>query len=147
MNHILDQWRSVIASRGDAETFSDRVGRCYELSGRYVMDHRDCKLVHGSIQGFDNPRIDHAWVILPSGEHYDTILDLALPESAFIDYFNAEVDATYSMIELAENSVRTGHWGPWPMQSQAVNVGIRVYDLEHGQWGVARTRRVDWSRL
>lgn len=140
MNHILDQWRSVVAARGDAETFSDRIGRCYELAGRYVMEHHSAKLVHGSIQGFDNPRIGHAWVILPSGEWYDTILDLALPESAFIDYFNAEVDATFSMIELAENSVRTGHWGPWDtgsIQTQAVNLGIQVQEISTGSNGTS----------
>lgn len=43
-----------------------RLGQCYVLSGRYVMDHQESILVHGSINGrrwtgkdFDNP---HAWV-------------------------------------------------------------------------------------
>ncbi len=135
MKHIQRRWGEIVASRDDeflaredGLTFQDRLGRCYELAGKYVMRHHDCTLVHGSIQGFGHPRIGHAWVIFPSGAWYDVISDTSLPEDVFKGYFNAQVDATYTFTEMASASVRSGHWGPWDGSVKLASGSVQYHD-------------------
>lgn len=51
----------------EGEPFKARLGRCYELAGRFASHNEDAILVHGSIQGFGKPRLDHAWVEIDGG--------------------------------------------------------------------------------
>ena len=98
-----------------------RLGRCYELAGRYVMDLRrgrrpvpqgDVVLVHGSIQGFGNPRIGHAWVDLGS-KIYEPITDEEWDAYLFSQMFNAIPEASYPWDELSTMLAVYQHWGPW----------------------------------
>lgn len=106
------------AGRSD-EAFRDRLGRCYELAGRFVVTDfanpaaRGSKLVHGSIQGFGNPRIGHAWVIMPDGTRYDPVADEEFDPEVHESYFNAIEDNVYDADEVRVWTVKTGHWGPW----------------------------------
>jgi hypothetical protein len=50
-----------------------RLGRCYELSGTIALHNPHVMLVHGSIQGFNFPRIAHAWVELPDGSVWEPV--------------------------------------------------------------------------
>lgn len=90
----------------DDALLSDRLGRCYELSGRYIVDHPGCRLVHGSIQGFGYPRINHAWVILPSGDRHDPVADLTLSPVAHEAYFSAIEDVVYDAHEAMAEMLR-----------------------------------------
>lgn len=95
--------------------FRARLGRCYELAGRHVMNARDgSSLVHGSIQGAGNPRIGHAWVQLPDGAVYDPVLDQEFPADVHAVVFSARTEQVYDLEGVAVETIRSGHWGPWP---------------------------------
>jgi len=106
-------------------TLKQRLGRCYELSAKYVLDHPDAVLVHGSIEGGGHPRIGHAWVNLPPetvklddlvielGLIHDPVTEMTMPTEAWLFLHNAEVDDTYTFDELRELIVATHHWGPY----------------------------------
>ena len=95
-----------------------RLGKCYELAGRYALDHPDAVLVHGSIQGNGHPRLGHAWVVLASGQRLDLVTEYELPRDAFERFFNAEVDATYTHTELCLQIVDAKTWGPWTKEER-----------------------------
>lgn len=101
-----------------------RLGRCYELSAQYVLDHPDTVLVHGSIQGNGHPRIGHAWVTW--SEHvtlgdldievatiHDPVTEMTMPAEAWLFLHNGIADDTYTIDELRELIVETRHWGPF----------------------------------
>ncbi len=94
----------------------DRLGQCYVLSGRYVMDNQNAILVHGSINGrrftgkdFDNP---HAWVE-EGNEVYDPVWDQRLPKEAYYGIMNAKSIKQYNYEEMAKLMLRNENWGPW----------------------------------
>jgi hypothetical protein len=96
---------------------SDRLGKCYQLAGRYVVDHHDVTLVHGTINGrkwgladFDNP---HAWVVEADGVVYDLVWDDRFDADAFAAIFDAKEIVRYSRVEVRNLILQTEHWGPW----------------------------------
>lgn len=94
--------------------FEDRLGRCYELAGQYVMSNPGSVLIHGSIQGYGNPRIGHAWVIDADGEVFDGTMGTHFEdEMEYEEYANAEGVVSYTHDRMRVEMVRTGHWGPW----------------------------------
>ena len=98
----------------DDSTLQGRLGNCYRLAAKYVLDKRDgTKLVHGSIQGMGNPRIDHAWAVRPNGTVHDAVLQEDFPQKVHDALFNAETDHTYTKEQVLDQTVATGHWGPW----------------------------------
>lgn len=91
-----------------------RLGRCYELAGIYVLEGDDgLTLVHGSIQGFGNPRLKHAWVELPSDCVWEPATNKKWSKRTFELVFNPVVDVKYDHPALARNTVLFEHWGPW----------------------------------
>jgi len=90
-----------------------RLGKCYELAGGFVLDHRDAVLVHGTIQRDPHPPNGHAWVELANGHLLDLVTEYELPRDAFERYFNAKPVARYTYKETCQKAVDTGHWGPW----------------------------------
>jgi hypothetical protein len=106
--------------------FEKRVGDCYRLAGRYVLDRHDAILVHGTINGrrwtgidFDNP---HAWVE-EGDECFDPVSEWRLPKEAFYELMQAQIHKKYTWEEAAKLMCRNKHWGPWHKQ-----VGERVQD-------------------
>jgi hypothetical protein len=95
-----------------------RLGRCYELSARFVVDHRDATLVHGSIEGMGHPRNPHAWVLLPSGDIFDPVLDSEMSADAWAAFASPRVERTFTRDELVPLLVEFGHWGPWPASEE-----------------------------
>ena len=100
---------------GVEDTFKERLGRCYELCGRYIMHHLDdnIKLVHGTITNKlgDGKTIDHAWI-----EKGDDILDLISDKRYSKEVYNALFD--YKVINIynprdALKLMCTQHYGPW----------------------------------
>lgn len=96
------------------ENFEDRLGKCYELSGRYVIDHGGVTLVHGRITDkfCTGLTIDHAW-IEENENVYDPVLDTEFPKFLYYELFNAEARNAYSQTKACVHMLRTEHFGPW----------------------------------
>lgn len=93
----------------------DRLGQCYALAGRYIIDHygSDLALVHGTIQGFGAPPLDHAWVRFPDGRVWEPATNTIYSPGDFQVLFNPQEVQTYSGKEAMSKMVDTGHFGPW----------------------------------
>lgn len=103
-------------------TFDDRIGNCYEYAAGYlIVDGKkgpDMNLVHGSIRGFGNPRIKHAWVEVLDGDGnisavYEPGSNHLWSPPMFGQFFNAHVDARYPKDKAYVNLIKTEHYGPW----------------------------------
>jgi hypothetical protein len=101
-------------------SYSQRLGRCYELAGNAVLDEKDWKLVHGSIQGFGNPRLGHAWALTDDGRVYEAVFDEFWPAKAFANFFSPIEDAVYDFDAMATNMLTTSHWGPWSEERSGI---------------------------
>lgn len=92
-----------------------RIGRCYELAGRYILNTEGTKtrLVHGIILSpFPDVPIQvlpHAW-IEENGEVYDLVLDARWPKDAYYNYFKAVSKNIFSREEFREKVLQTGYW-------------------------------------
>lgn len=98
-------WSEVVAS------LQDRLGKCYVLAGRNIYEGWD--LVHGSIQGWNHPRIGHAWNIKPDGKVYDPVMDQEFDPDTHRLAFKAEEYGRWDPTEAATMATKEGHWGPW----------------------------------
>ena len=96
-------------------TFRQRLGRCYMLAGRFVSYDAPAgtRLVHGTIQGRGHPRTGHAWAILPDGRVWEPITMQVYRPGAFKAIYSAQPVGTYDQQTVLQESLRTGHWGPW----------------------------------
>lgn len=118
-----------------------RRGRCYELSGAYLLDHGDSdptlRLVHGwpimqSGGEYAGLRFGHAWVervraipvpvnggegfaTIEIRESWDSVSRQWFPTDLFRSLGQIEPDQcqTYDLSDLRSLAVATGHWGPW----------------------------------
>ena len=97
-----------------------RPGRCYELSGRYILNDAapDAVLVHGSIQGFGHPRIAHAWVEDGESGIWEPVTDEHYPPEVFAALFNPLREHTYTSCQTSLMALKTKHWGPWNASPQ-----------------------------
>ncbi len=95
----------------------NRLGDCYRLSGRYVMDNQEkAILIHGTINGvrftgkdFDNP---HAWVE-EGNEVYDPVWGKRFSKDVYYDMMRVNVNKKYNWEEVAIAMLRADNWGPW----------------------------------
>ena len=106
-------------------TLSERLGRCYELSGRSMFPtHIDrartqgqpvpIGLIHGSMHGPDAPtRIKHAWLLLNSSEIWEPASGLVYDGPTFKAYARAEVDSLFDAVEANRLLMKHEHFGPW----------------------------------
>jgi hypothetical protein len=91
-----------------------RLGRCYELAGEFaLMGDEGVILVHGSIQGFGNPRLKHAWVELPNGSVWEPASNKEWDRQVFDRVFNPQADNKYDQLSVAKYCTQHEHWGPW----------------------------------
>lgn len=99
-----------------------RLGRCYELSGRYVMDHSGTELIHGTITRQDGYTISHAWVEYEEtvGQYkikmtYDPVMDQELPWDAYERMLGAKIEKRYTKDQMIETMFKDKkpNWGPW----------------------------------
>lgn len=104
-------------SRGPAETQEQRAGRCYELAGHALLlgsAPRDSLLIHGTIEGFGNPRFGHAWLLLPDFNNiWEPMQAKIWPLIVWRGIANPKVNRTYSYEELQRFALKFEHWGPW----------------------------------
>jgi len=92
----------------------DNLGRCYELSFKYLISHSDWKLVHGYITNIFPPHqtIDHAWCI-KNDIIYDVIYEEEFPLQVYQSLFKCEVENVYTYDEAIEKYEEFGHCGCW----------------------------------
>lgn len=107
-------------------TDNPRLGKCYELSGRYVSRHPDSVLVHGRLNNphVDNKKymdqVDHSWVE-ENDEIYDPVTDARWTKDDFERIYKPVVYKKYSYIEVLKCMMRYKHWGPWDDIKKSVN--------------------------
>ena len=104
-----------------------KLGRCYELSGRYVLDHPNYNLVHGTITRKDGYTIDHAWTEKNTqmGQYnmsmvFDPVMDLELPWDAYERLLGAKVKKKYNATQMSKSMLGAKHWGPWGVKEDVV---------------------------
>ena len=74
----------------EEKVFKDRLGRCYELAYKFIKDHPEAKLIHGSIRGSgEEKRIKHAWCEI-GDKVFDGILGKMVPKWLYAEMFNPE---------------------------------------------------------
>lgn len=123
------------------ELIQPETGRCYETSFIWVLAHQthlperaaialDIKLVHGSIQGADQPRIGHAWVTFRGQDRryaYEPSIGVILPEKDWRTWADARAYVTYPAASIPKLGGQHQHYGPW----HAVPFGLD--DCPHGK--------------
>ena len=98
-----------------SESIHDRIGKCYELAGRYVTSNPNSILVHGKLinpytRGFKE--LDHAWVE-DGGDILDPVMDIKMPKEAYESWFKVKPYKKYTHTEVLKLTLETGNWGPW----------------------------------
>ena len=93
--------------------FKKRLGRCYELAGRFASGNQGCFLVHGTVQGFGKPPLEHAWVELEDSTVFEPSTNKIYPAEVFNAIFNPQPAARYSHQGVLKHSLKHEHWGPW----------------------------------
>ena len=103
------------------DSFRERLGRCYELAARYAFDHGGT-IVHGTIEAFGNPRIQHAWVELPGGRIYDAVAAQEFPKGDYEQLFDPRPEARFDPDEARIALLRNNHWGPWTSKTASSEI-------------------------
>lgn len=93
--------------------FEDRLGDCYPLVGQYMFNHRDSTMVHGTIQGYGQPRLEHAWVENPNGTIFEPATGHLMSKEEFTAWANPEKEVRYTYDAAVFEMDQSGHWGPW----------------------------------
>lgn len=102
-----------------------RLGRCFELSYEFCLNHSDYKLVHGTITNkFNNVTIHHAWCE-KDDMVYDAVQDLELPKIAYEGLYQCKVEYAYSFMEFTDWVNKTRTTGPWEPMSE---LDLSMYD-------------------
>jgi hypothetical protein len=97
------------------EKRNHRLGKCYELSGRYVSVHPHSILVHGTlINPFNkgHPVLDHAWVEI-GNEIFDPVMDKTWPKQVYESLFKVKIEKKYTYDEVIKMMDTHSNWGPW----------------------------------
>lgn len=114
-----------IANRDEiikTRNMAKRLGKCYELSGRFAMNNPDWTLVHGTITRQDGSgyTIKHAWVEKKEKFDqyevlwvFDPVWDNKLPWEAYERLVGAKVGKRYPYEKLMEKLAKEQNWGPW----------------------------------
>lgn len=95
-----------------------RLGRCYELSAKHVLEYHDDVLVHGIVMDPSGMgkyiTIAHAWIEFQDGTQvYDPVMDQTFLKEVYYQIYEAKAEATYTLKQLCPLLVTTKHYGPW----------------------------------
>ncbi len=94
----------------------EKLGQCFVLSGRYVLNNSDAILVHGTINGFRFTGKDfdnlHAWVE-EKDEVFDPVWDKRFPKDLYNEIMNVTIHKKYNQEEMLKIMLQHGNWGPW----------------------------------
>lgn len=103
--------------------FKQRVGKCYQLSANFVLEHRGFILIHGTLRSpflaTLNTEIDHAWcesvkVI------YDPVLDRRFKRDDFDAIFQPVRLFRYEWRQVMNKLCDEENYGPWDYIPTAV---------------------------
>ena len=94
------------------EPFNKRLGRCYEIAGRYASEHPNSILIHGSIEGMGFPRIGHAWVSV-GPDIFEPATGHIMTKAEFGKWASPQIDDAYPYPDVLEKIVSSKNWGPW----------------------------------
>lgn len=97
-------------------TEAERAGRCYELAGYALLlgtAPAEAILVHGSIEGFGQPRIGHAWLQVAEDGIWEPMQGKLWHPLIWAAIAHPVVEVAYTKRELAEMVSETENWGPW----------------------------------
>lgn len=97
----------------DDAPFERRLGYCYVLANRFMWNHPDAILVHGSIAAFGMPRLAHAWVMSADGSVWEPITNALYESGDFLAMFNPKAEARYTANEAARAALLSNNHGPW----------------------------------
>lgn len=103
---------SAFYNPNEKEPLKQRLGRCYELAGRLASNNDHATLIHGSIQGFGNPRIDHAWVEI-NGQIWEPCTNKLWEPQVFNVVWNPIENQRFSSEQVNIHILKEEHWGPW----------------------------------
>lgn len=110
----MKDWSAMVVDRILGES-NKRLGRCFELSGRYVSEHPNATLVHGNLT---NPfargmkELDHAWVE-EDDQIFDPVMDQWWPKGVYQSLFHTKEQQRYSHVRVLSMTLKHQHWGPW----------------------------------
>lgn len=91
-------------------------GTCYPDAWRYVIQHPEGMLVHGTASSINtgvSKQIGHAWVELPYGTVWEPYSKRILPIEDFYRFTDAKPQDRYTAEEAAIMLARAGRHGPW----------------------------------
>lgn len=91
----------------------ENLGRCYELVGLQAIKEPDGTVIHGTIQGYGMPPLNHAWWVYPDGSVWEPATAQDYTAEAFRVLFRPRYIYGYSVKEALLRMVATGHYGPW----------------------------------
>lgn len=113
------------------EALQDRLGRCFELSGKYVASNPSWDLVHAVITDKKfgtGGTLTHAWCE-KGDEAYDPVMEHRYPKTltyslyGVVDYkvnpyekrmgTPETLKVTYTSSEAREHMIESGTYGPW----------------------------------
>ena len=92
-----------------------QTGTCYQDAFRYLKEHEDATLVHGTAQHITREgigRTGHAWVELPDGTIWEPENKLIITKEQF-EISKPEVIKRYNFTAAAIEILKHSHYGPW----------------------------------
>jgi hypothetical protein len=105
-----------------SHSLNERLGNCYMLAAKAMLfddpnrDHMPmpAALIHGSWHGpTSENRIDHAIVLLDTGQIWEPITASIYDRAKFEEYTQWQRHQIYSVREAQSLMSTTGHYGPW----------------------------------
>jgi len=101
-------------SDSDEDGFYQRLGRCFELAGTFMIHDPSARLlIHGTIQGDGRPALAHAWVYTRHGDIWEPITNSLYDPRDFKAMFSPVQERAYSLVETSRHMLVTKHYGPW----------------------------------
>ncbi len=93
-----------------------RQGKCYELTGQFVMANPDWDLVHATLfpklGQFANKPYFHAFAV-KGNEVYDTVFDKFFDKKKYYAYYSLTDEHRYDNKTAMKRMFSTQHYGPW----------------------------------
>lgn len=100
------------------DNIEDRLGLCYELSGRYMIGHPNAELIHGIVTNRigDGKTLEHAWVEY-NNIVFDPVIGKEFRKEVYYALFIPKIIERYKYEEVCKTMLRYKHWGPWNEQN------------------------------
>jgi len=115
-----------------------RVGRCYELAARALLElppETRWQLVHGFFSGSNVTRHGHAW-LMRNELVWDPVANKLFLKAGYLKTGGAEIVAQYSRSEAVANKLRSRSFGPW--EDVLLARGAAIEDLQHTIGNISR---------